>query len=304
MKISLIFKVVICYLFFIKNTDDNVKSYDVIHSHSFFTDGLLGIILSKRLKVKHIVTVRNTDLNMYLKYFFHLRYIAKFIAKNSHVIFLSQKSFERFKGHVDISFDYTIQGNGIDDFWVSNQISSPKKVTPGKINLLSVGYFDGNKNFGNALNASTYLNKTMNVTHTFVGGNKEDFIEVYGDDFDFSHVEFKGVISDKIVLAKVFKAADIMVLPSYSESFGLVYIEAMSQQCGVVCSIGEGIDGIFSGNEKFINYCFPRDYKSIANAILEIDMTDGVDEVTLDLGRFSWTEVASKLQKLYLNSNK
>ena len=56
-------------------------------------------------------------------------------------------------------------------------------------------------------------------------------------------------ISDKNELLKHYRECDIFVMPSFTESFGMVYAEAMSQGLPVIYTKGEGIDGYFEPGE-------------------------------------------------------
>ncbi len=58
-----------------------------------------------------------------------------------------------------------------------------------------------------------------------------------------SDVVFLGHLSHDRVLERM-RASDIFVLPSVHETFGLVYLEAMSSGCITVCTRGDGVDGI------------------------------------------------------------
>ena len=51
------------------------------------------------------------------------------------------------------------------------------------------------------------------------------------------------------VLAEMRKA-DIFVLPSINETFGMVYLEAMASGCITVCTENDGIAGIIENNEN------------------------------------------------------
>jgi len=59
----------------------------------------------------------------------------------------------------------------------------------------------------------------------------------------------KGVLTDG-ELKNHFEAADVTIIPSIYESFGLVGIEAMSHGCGVVAFSGSGIEESLSGSEN------------------------------------------------------
>ena len=66
-------------------------------------------------------------------------------------------------------------------------------------------------------------------------------------------------------------------MPSYTESFGLVYAEAMSQKLPVIYSKGQGFDGQFE--EGLVGYhVSPYDVKDIANGILKALENDSAIE--------------------------
>ena len=44
--------------------------------------------------------------------------------------------------------------------------------------------------------------------------------------------------------------SDVFVLPSVNETFGMVYLEAMSQGCIPIGTSGEGIDGIIENGKN------------------------------------------------------
>ena len=55
-------------------------------------------------------------------------------------------------------------------------------------------------------------------------------------------------------------------MPSFHETFGLVYIEAMSQGLPIIYTKGEGIDGYFK--EATVGYSVnPKDVKNIVKKI-------------------------------------
>ena len=61
---------------------------------------------------------------------------------------------------------------------------------------------------------------------------------------------------------------DIFILPSVNETFGMVYLEAMSQGCITVCTKDDGISGIIKDKENgFLTETY---VESIKKTILRI----------------------------------
>ena len=62
-------------------------------------------------------------------------------------------------------------------------------------------------------------------------------------------VKFTGRLTNDKVLEKM-RDSDVFVLPSVNETFGMVYLEAMSQGCITICTKDDGISGIIKDGEN------------------------------------------------------
>jgi len=80
-------------------------------------------------------------------------------------------------------------------------------------------------------------------------------------------IKFLGEIEYEEVQRKL-NDADVFVLVSRNETFGLVYIEAMSKGCITIGSLGEGIDGFIIDRENGF-LCKPGDVKSLTDVMIE-----------------------------------
>lgn len=85
------------------------------------------------------------------------------------------------------------------------------------------------------------------------------------------NVKFKGYLEHEKVIDEMSNA-DIFILPSIGETFGMVYLEAMSQGCITVCTKDDGISGIIK--DGFNGYLVKPDVESIQKLIKEIINTD------------------------------
>ena len=66
--------------------------------------------------------------------------------------------------------------------------------------------------------------------------------------------------------------SDIFILPSIGETFGMVYLEAMSQGCITICTKDDGISGIIKNGENgFLTLPNANDIKKIILNIKNMD---------------------------------
>ncbi len=77
-----------------------------------------------------------------------------------------------------------------------------------------------------------------------------------------------GFVGEKEKLLEIYRQCDVLVVPSFRESFGLIYVEALTQGLPVVYTKGQGFDGNFE--DGHIGYSIqPESPESIAEAILK-----------------------------------
>jgi glycosyltransferase involved in cell wall biosynthesis len=83
-------------------------------------------------------------------------------------------------------------------------------------------------------------------------------------------------------LAEYFRAADIFVLPSCDEGFGMVYIEAIMCRCPVVCRKNDGGQEIIDSTGGGIAVEIPKDDNQAAQNILK-----AIEKILADREKFA-----------------
>ncbi|WP_026894342.1 glycosyltransferase family 4 protein [Clostridiisalibacter paucivorans] len=284
----------------------DLSGFSLLHAHSLFSDGAIAYEIFKRFNIPYIVAVRNTDINQYYKKGIHLRPYAYNILLNAYrVVFISESYREKVLTNTLpkkiaqlIQKKSLVIPNGIDEFWF-NQKSRSKEINDNVIKLLFVGRIDVNKNLENTVKTSKLLNaKGVKCNLIIVGdGPLKEKLE---SKYDFEFVHFKGSVNNKEILKNIYLENDILVVPSYNETFGLVYIEAMSCGTPVVFSKGQAIEGLFPIDNigKSVN---PNDPKSIATAI--IDIINNYNKMSINcinsIDQFNWDKIATKYMTIY-----
>lgn len=108
----------------------------------------------------------------------------------------------------------------------------------------------------------------------------------------------------KVPKQKVFEymqKCKLLVVPSFSESFGLVYIEGLLNKMVVIGSREEGVSGYFSEEQGYFEVN-PNSYKSMSSTMAMALKVNERSEV--DLTKFTWPKVAAAYTALYLLNSK
>lgn len=284
----------------------DIVGCDHIHCHTLFSDGGLGLLLKLVFGKSYSVTVRNTDVNVYLKYFPHLRLFAYLILKYSdNVIFISPA----YKAYCIKKYTFTFSNsldklkvipNGVDPYWISNaKVKAASALPDREYKLIFVGDINKNKNVLGLIDVCNQLaNKAESVELVIVGGDKAEFERLLSEKIINPKVliRVKGKVFDKLKLAKLMASADVLVVPSFTETFGLVYIEALSQGTPIVFSLGQALTGFFNENSKFANTCNPYDSISILQAIDKSRLNPPTKEQqTVIMNQFNWDQITPLL---------
>ena len=140
--------------------------------------------------------------------------------------------------------------------------------------------------------------------------------EIIGDGIEMENLKalakhnpkiiFRGRLSREVTIEKM-RGADVFVMVSSPETFGLVYLEAMAQGCITVGSRGEGIDGVIvNGENGFL--IRPGNVDELSNCIKMISTMHEDDKRRIILSAYydaeSMTDYNMADKYLQLNANK
>lgn len=226
-------------------------SYDIIHAHSLFSNGYVANRLHHCFGIPYIVAVRNTDINVFFRFMLHLRKLGiRILLEADQIIFVS----ESYKlGTIDkiVPFDLkkiilkksTVLPNGVDKFWLENSYSRSKRFSNSNLHILTVGQVSKNKNQITVLRTAEILkSRGYNVHCTIIGAVKDKAMQEKIQKHPLAeYIPPK----TKEELLSFYRKADVFVLPSKTETFGLVYAEAMTQSLPIIYTRGQGFDRQF-----------------------------------------------------------
>lgn len=122
------------------------------------------------------------------------------------------------------------------------------------------------------------------------------------------NVHFMGTFPKKEVL-EYMRNSDIFCMPSVKETFGLVYLEAMSQGCITIGTVNEGIDGIIINNKN--GYLVKKHDENNLRELLE-NIINSSNEEKNEISRnaiktakyFNETDMSKRYLKILFRENK
>ncbi|GAB6190168.1 glycosyltransferase family 4 protein [Marinitoga arctica] len=244
------------------------SEFNIIHAHSYISDGYIGYKLSKKYNKPLILSITGTDVYEQLIFYPHLRVLAKRMYEHSlKVISRSYAVKKKFLDLINIKNDKKIKiiPNGIKEEIFLN--SKYEKVQTQPFKLIFIGRLVKLKNLQRTILAIKALkNKGYNINFEIIGDGplKEKLNLLIKNKKLENNIQLLGKIDNNQIYSLI-KKNNALIMCSIKETFGMVYIEALSQYRPIIYSENRGVDGIFKRNVGI--KCNPLSIKSIENAI-------------------------------------
>ncbi|MFW7420203.1 glycosyltransferase family 4 protein [Vagococcus fluvialis] len=283
------------------------ESFNILHAHTLFTNGYIAYKNYKKTGIPYIVAVRDTDINTFFKYRFYLRSLGKKILLNaSRVIFISESyRIKLLTNHLKkedaekILLKSEIIPNGIhQDFFENINTVRKNKINKNVIRFITVGHVMKRKNQLIVCKALEKLaSEGYEVEYLIVGKILDNTYFKKIEKYSFvKYHEF--VDREKLIL--LYRISDIFIMPSITETFGLTYIEALTQKLPIIYTKGEGVDSYFKPGDVGE----PVDSSDISDIICKIKKMLSMYE---DYGRnnerylidFQWEKIINNYVNIY-----
>lgn len=286
----------------------DIEKFDLIHAYTLFTDGNVAREIKRKFGIPYVVAVRNTDVNFFFKYMLNLRGRGmQILADASAVFFLSDayknQVLDKYIPHnmrESIRKKTHVIPNGIDDFWLKNCWKDEKRIIHTPIKLIYAGRIDRNKNIETIQKTVQKLNELgQKATLTVVG--KVDDEKIYKKIARDCNTKVLDPV-EKEKLINLYRNNDIFIMPSFHETFGLVYAEAMSQGLPVLYTKGQGFDDQFS--EGVVGFSVnPHNILDIVNKTKKIitNYLEISNRCSRLVVKFSWNNIAREYVEIYEN---
>ena len=293
---------------------------DIVHSHIANVPAPLGGALYAKRKKIPLITTHHTDwiggtgtLLRRAGVFLYNNLICDWIISKSDIdiapskLFIdSSENLKKYRNNIII----IPNGINIQEF----QISQPKDKcryilnlpSDGKI-LLYMGSLHPYKGASFLIKAMVHILKQHPNTILLLGGEgiiEEELKRLAINLNIHNNIKFLGFVTGKSK-ALYYKASDIFVLPSVTESFGIVNLEAMASGLPIVASNVGGIPDIVKDNINGLLVA-PGDPKDLAKKISRLLDSESLRNRIGVTGKllskeYSWERIADKTESVYLD---
>ena len=292
--------------------------YDLVHSH-YWMSGAVGLRLARDWSVPHVVMFHTLgEVKKRARISEHeppARIEAeRLIATTADRIVVAsrheQHLLSALYGADETRIDVVPCGVNLDLFQPMDKESARRTLglRDGERIILFVGRIEPLKGIDVLIGAAAQLHEDENFRVLIVGGDARAEQQVaelrrhaarLGVDH---HISFVGAVEHES-LPLYYNAADVCVVPSYYESFGLVAIESMACGTPVIASRVGGLTSTFSDGETgyLIPWRCPEPFAERLELLLDND------ELRASFGRaareaverFRWANVADAVSAMY-----
>jgi len=295
---------------------NDLKNINVIHAHDWLV-AHAAASLKHAYRIPLVATIHATEYGRHQghlpgpmnKLIHQIEWWLTF--ESVRTICCSQYMMEQISSIFDLPPDKVdVIPNGIDSESFKRDVSvdlyRKQYVKPGDKLVFFVGRLVYEKGVQTVIEAMTLiLNKIPNVTFVVAGsGPHMNQLKSLVDVFHLEDkVKFTGHI-DTDMLSAFYKSADLTVVPSLYEPFGMVVLESMAMGTPTIVADTGGLSEIVVHEETGLKF-EPGNPESLADAMLRI-LTDKelAERLTSDarayLGdRYNWDKIASATLEVY-----
>jgi glycogen(starch) synthase len=293
-------------------------SFDIVHGHDWLV-AMAGDHLARRFGASLVTTIHATEHGRHQGWVrdhpqSYIHGVERWITNRSdHVITCSYYMGEQVADIFDVPESrITVIPNGIDP----DDLPAPADAelarlrrefaAPDERLVLLIGRLVYEKGFQIALEAMPELIARLPGTRFLVAGSGTHEAELRRQAEELGLLDcgtFLGWIGDD-VLHSLYRIADVCVVPSIYEPFGLVALEAMASGCPCIVADTGGLREVVPHDEAGLRFR-SRDPRSLGRMVERVlgdrELRERlVAEASEHVLRFDWRDVAERTAELYV----
>jgi len=294
---------------------DEVR-YDLVHGHDWLV-AHASTALAERVEVPYVTTIHATEHGRHQGWVHeqpqaHIHSVESWMARRADAVIVCSYYM---RGHVADIFDIseermTVIPNGIDpgELQAVGDLAALRAefAAPDEKLVLLVGRLVYEKGFQLALEALPgVIERVPGVRFLVAGsGTHEEALKAQAQELGLlEHGGFLGWIGDD-VLHSLYRIADLCVVPSIYEPFGLVALEAMASGCPCIVADTGGLREVVPLGER-VGLRFNGGDAAHLGVMIERLLVDEqlrerlVAEASEHVLRFDWDDIAQRTQATY-----
>jgi D-inositol-3-phosphate glycosyltransferase len=290
--------------------------YDLIHSH-YWLSGRLGIWAQELWNRPHVVMLHTlgemknrTGVGRPEP---ELRIAAeRELVKTCHRILApterEKDNLVRYYGVSEEKIGIVPCGVNLDLFQPERKQAARKHLglDPDDIILLNVGRFEPLKGIDRLLEALTHLRDHRRLRLVIVGGDgnqapESQFLRQKAINLGIENKVFFAGRVDQKHLPPYYSSADVLVISSHYESFGLVGLEAFACGRPVVSTPVGAMESLIQQSRagQVVSDTLPRSLARGIQSIITQSKPPQADEIRKSVLKYSWSNVAAAILKEY-----
>lgn len=256
--------------FISKSLEDG--NFSLIHAHKLTTEGMFGIFLSEKLKIKYLISIRGgSDIHNIKRLKDCKSLFKKIYAGAERVFWVSLWARNDIENRLGVdSTDLTALPNICH---IESMEPKPNSIKERYCIILNFDQYE-RKGIVPLLHAFRNLTqKGKKLKLDIIGGgnhiNKSHVISLISELKLESQVKVTGQV-DRVGIISALQHSKGLLLPSINETFGMAFVEAAACGCPFIYVKETGIDGYFehvSGTVKIEN----QSVESIEKGILALE---------------------------------
>ncbi|WP_042701851.1 glycosyltransferase family 4 protein [Thermococcus sp. PK] len=276
--------------------------FDLIHAHFTWPSGYAGVKLSKEFEVPVVVTIHEN----------REWFLEEYNSKNEKIYWTWRNANALIRVNrkdVPLLREFNPNVYSIPNGFNPNRLFvMPKDKAREKLGiplekkvLFSLGNLIERKGFQYLIEAMKTIVKYRDDTICFIGGRGplkkklQKQVEKYNLE---NYVKLLGAIPDE-KLALWMNAADLFVLSSLSESFGLVVLEALAVGTPAVATINGGSEEVIT-SEDYGLLCEPGNVDDLAEKILiALNKEWNREKIRKYAEQFTWRNIVKQILEVY-----
>jgi len=269
--------------------------FRAVHAHYLLPDAWMALEAAQGSSVPLVVTVRSSDIKLLRKVpqtSHTWRLARQLLAKADRVTSLNGPVQDFLHEHFQI--DATLLPHGIPEQLLADAVPIEKDI-----DLITVAQAVPRKQIDWVIRAFQSFQQGSDRQLVIIGEGPslEEWEKMAGGD---QRITFAGRLPHEETMQWLRRSA-IFALPSYQETFGLVYLEAAAAGCALVGRAGEGVAGVFPEGEALF---LPDSYESFEGSIHQLLADAALRQKMGQAARtraesLTWSKILDRYETLY-----